>query len=403
MRAFWNERNPPSFEECNLICDNNENFTRKKHELNNGMIAYTFDYRLASLGDFKQPIKDSSLNGYELRGLTFIGNKEKEMYQSFLSLHKFFNVNQTEGYMFDDLKDLKIKHIQEKADGSLIRFICDVTDFVKGDEPELIAKTKGNFDPDCQQLKLANTVFNSNPQLKELVTKSLYHGIALFFEIVSPFNRIVVMYPQTELRLIAARDELTGEVLDIYDHELINQYSVTKTPKIECYSSLSDLMQAAETTEDVEGWVVTFENGMMAKVKTEWYKRLHHFITDLSGKENYLIENILNEQLDDIMSFVPQDAIELREFVENVNKLTVDKFNNILNIVTETMYNCSKKELALRERNNPYFHLIMNMAANIEKNGGVFFNDDYAYEIVKKYIIKNTSKLEDARKFIYES
>ena len=119
-------------------------------------------------------------------------------------------------WMYDDIKDLEVIRVANKDDGSCIRFLV-----LNG---ELVAKTKFSFE--APQCAMAMEVVNSNTKLKAFILKTLELGLAALFEIVSPFNKVVLSYSETSLKLLQLRVEETGEYLDIYNHPLVAEYGV---------------------------------------------------------------------------------------------------------------------------------------------------------------------------------
>jgi len=53
-----------------------------------------FNYRLAQYSDF------ASNSAFEMRGLTFVFNEDGSLFNRYLLLHKFFNLNQVEETQF---------------------------------------------------------------------------------------------------------------------------------------------------------------------------------------------------------------------------------------------------------------------------------------------------------------
>ena len=142
-----------TLKQAQVIVDHNDSFLTKIEEVN-GFKVQQFSYRLASFGDFNSPVPDSDLKGFELRGVSFL-----EDGQRFLMLNKFFNLNETEGWLLDQVKDKKIIRIQDKLDGSMIRFIRLPDGSVK-------AKTKyAFFSP---QAEMADSIYKNNSAIRDI-------------------------------------------------------------------------------------------------------------------------------------------------------------------------------------------------------------------------------------------
>lgn len=127
------------------------------------------------------------------------------------------SVNPEMSWMASDLKKNGIVRVANKEDGSAIRFLM-----LGG---ELVAKTKFSFE--SPQTVLAMQVVAQKPALRGFILKSLEQNLAAIFEIVSPFNQVVLNYKTTELRLLQLRDEATGEYQDIYNHPLVQEFNIT--------------------------------------------------------------------------------------------------------------------------------------------------------------------------------
>lgn len=445
-----------TYEDVKLICEKNESFKMKHQRFGDTLVAQA-TYFLASAGDFFDAHKDGSMvRATELRGITFVKEGEGE-WKRYLFLDKFFNVNQTNGtdvtwmdlkingiskkvninqlyatsdgrtyraidlkvgmtvgefdrgnetvgtlftietlekkvlapehrensWMYDDLKDLEIVRVANKEDGSCIRFLI-----LNG---ELVAKTK--FSLEAEQTVMAMEVVNADPKLKAFILKTLELGLAALFEIVSPFNKVVLSYSNTSLKLLQLRDENTGEYLDIYTHPLVAEYGVVTAVREPLYT-LDEMFELAATTEDKEGWVVTFANGKMAKIKTDFYMAIHGLLTD-GLKENLLVSKILNEEIDDLLAFLPVDAVAERDFINELTSVVVCHVNSIATEAFELFnkgYNGDRKEFAIKFRHHPLFSL---MTTLFKEN-----NYESIEKAVVKRVIHDCRKLEMAKAYV---
>ena len=145
--------------------------------------------------------------------------------------------NKENSWMYDDVKDLEIVRVADKEDGSAIRFLL-LND-------TLVAKTK--FSLEADQTKLAMSIVDSDQNLKNFIIKSLELGLVALFEIVSPFNKVVLSYKETSLRLLQLRVESTGEYLDIYNNDLVKEFNIS-TAKQESLNLIERV--AKKFTED---------------------------------------------------------------------------------------------------------------------------------------------------------
>lgn len=310
-------------------------------------------------------IKRRNINYLELRGLTFIFNKDGSLFKRYLLMEKFFNINENESTLLDDLKKLKIKSVYEKEDGSVISF-------VKLPNNKIVAKSKASFD--SYQAEKANLIYNKEESIKLFVNKMLESDIVPIFEYVSPANKVVINYSLDELILLRLRDNKTGEYLEI--DNISKEYGI-KVPKKFNYS-LDELEKLSESVEGKEGWVIEFDNGLKAKKKTHWYFNLHHLYSEDLNKENYLVEKIINEEIDDVLSIL--DNSEYHNFIR-------EKVNNITNLISKYIDYKSKKVNDL--------YSIFNTMNNVKKFVDKYLNlDEFSY-VMNLVKLEKLSKISD--------
>lgn len=106
------------------------------------------------------------------------------------------------------------------------------------------------------------------------------------FEIISPSSTYVVDYEGWDgLILIGLVDKETG-LTTPYSEVGIEGFRLNlRTPTLYPLFSLEALFEtAATTTENIEGWVLRYANGLMVKVKTDQYKAVFRAMMGLSDK-----------------------------------------------------------------------------------------------------------------------
>jgi T4 RnlA family RNA ligase len=372
----------PTYEECQEIVKVNECFFEKIVEVD-GFKVSIFNYRLAEYKDFVSPIENKPTKAFELRGLTFIHTEDGAL--RYLMLHKFFNLNQVENYQFHEVKDFPIVRIQDKADGSMIRFIR----FPNG---KIIAKTKGEFSN--TQAEMAQDIYNNNPNLQNFVKESLDQGLVAIFELVSPFNQIVLSYEKSNLILLQLREESTGIYLNIYDNELVQKHRVKTVAKEETIESLEKYVEAALTLENIEGWVVTLSNGQMMKVKTKWYCDRHGLLTSDLVRECKIVELILTEKMDDALAMINENdprrnyAHQIREVLLHYFK---EKEAEVESLVKN--YTGDRKAWALKNEGKPFFGIAARLLGKSDYQ-------ELIYLALKKLVLANTYRLMEARDFL---
>jgi hypothetical protein len=125
------------------------------------------------------------------------------------------------------------------------------------------------------------------------------------FELCTPYNRIVVAYPENRITLLGCRDLLSGNEIDIKALSLPKEI-----PLIEEYpvpSSTEKLIEwvASRSPMEHEGVVVRDSKFNRVKIKSPQYLALHRVSGSLSNSERNCLELILNEQDDDYASALP--------------------------------------------------------------------------------------------------
>ena len=288
---------------------NNKNFWESQYIIDGYKVA-TFNYFICGWDDFENPLPNKpEVNAFDMRGTTFIFNKDGSLWKRFFMLSKFFNLNQVDSTQYDKVKNKEIKNISTKEDGSLVAFMS----LPNG---KIFSKTIGSFI--SEQSKYAYTSLYKDEEHVIWVKNLLSRGLTPLFEYVSWDNRIVLKYSFPELRFIGVRDNHNGRFFPGSSKIKINIPSSVYVISNEIFT-LDELIEKAKTEENKEGWVVLFKDEQMIKLKTAWYFRLHGLRTENVFREDYVIQNYLLETLDDIMSQLDsKEDVDAFKFVEKV-------------------------------------------------------------------------------------
>jgi T4 RnlA family RNA ligase len=375
----------PTYQECREICDANDNFTffETKHCIDGYKISI-FSYRLAMPTIFTNPIASKpEIKAHEMRGLTFVWNEDGSLYQRYLLMDKFFNLNQSECSAYSLLKDEKIKEITYKEDGSILSFI-------KLPNGRIIAKTKASFEAD--QAIRAQALYEGNTSINIFVNYCLNNNIVPIFEFVSPMNRIVLRYDKTDLVIIKLRDNLTGKYISINDlpKSVVDGNTLVKTFD---NLSLDDLITKCEVDKDYEGYVVTFESGKMIKLKLLDYIALHNLHTEDLHREDAIISLIIEEKIDDILAQLVEGderRVMILELIDLVNHHIMRECHEIKALYEK--FDGNRKDFALTYRKDVHFASVMRI---LNQNMEIV-------DIVKAKVLHDTFYLMNARKWIEE-
>ncbi len=407
----------PTYEQALELCSVPDSpFYESKMEVN-GYPVSVFNYRLAQYKDFANPIPEKpELKGYEMRGLTFVFDKDGSLFNRYVLLEKFFNLNQVPESLYSVVKNYKIKFINNKEDGS-------IASFIKLPNGKIIGKSKMGFDN--EQADGINRVYKTNKEVKSLVDWCLNNDIVPIFEYVAPNNRIVLRYPSEELILLRLRDNKTGKHIDIRNH-LDKVGSIRVAPFEDDVRDLDHLVELTATQVDKEGSIVTCEdeNGrdFFFKLKTPWYCERHGLLTEDLYREHIIIGYILDDKIDDILGQVPEDEKEAHERINKiisiVKRTISDKVSEIEKAYEQFVKSgITKKDYAIKNRvDNPNFGFVMNMvkATELRKLSkeeilDIYDNiEDYElalqrcepYEMAKVWLRDQTKRLAIAREWL---
>ncbi len=375
----------PTYEECRAICDKYDNFQfYEKISFIDGYKVSTFNYRLVDYNDFSNPLGDNTTRAFEMRGICYVFNLDGTLFKRFLLMEKFFNLNQVENTQLSNIINIPIKDIYDKCDGSVINFI----ELPNG---KILAKSKLCVDNE-QAIKATNIYLNS-PNIKKMVEYFMGKDIMPIMEYVSPTNRVVLKYKETKLILLRLRDLKTG---NYYDLDMYPDLNNIETAQKETNTSWEKLISLSETIKDKEGWVITLESGMMVKLKTKYYFDLHHLTTESIHREDFLIEKVIDDEIDDIISKIELSDIEILAIIDNVVKVTTNYLHNATKKVEylldefENTYNSSRKDFVLNYgKKDKYFGYVMSVISGNEPL--LVITED-----LKKY----TYRLSNAKDFI---
>jgi T4 RnlA family RNA ligase len=381
----------PTREECQEIVKNSEAFYVTETEVE-GYKVELYDYRLASISDF------TDNNAFELRGLCFVQN-ENGVWERNLLMNKFFNYSQTTGWMPEDLDNKKIVRVQDKLDGSVISA-------VKFPNGKVRMKSKMSFT--SEQAQMAQKLYDTNENIKNFVNEMLNSNIVPVMELIGYENQIVVNYDMSsELRVIQLRSNIDGTYYDRYQmNSIVVPYDINFADEFpDSYCNLEDLLARKEIDEsDIEGWIITFEDGQMAKIKTNKYLQLHGLIGPDAFRENLLVQTILDDNIDDVISQLAEgpkkeSVISLSEKVQHDFNHQVIEYKKLrgeyFNVFEEDRKKFALKYSPAGSKPHYLFGFVMK-----NLHGKLQDVEKIAEKVAKEYILKRCSSLGDAKKYI---
>ena len=269
-----------------------------------------FKYNQIS-SDFTNPIVQ------EARGIIFRkGQWENPVCWAF---NKFFNFGEEPAAELD----WSTAFVSEKVDGSLIK--------VWFDEGHWHVSTNGTIDAfkaELGDIRMPNfgTYFNNTICDKyyryfEDFTDNLFTDLTYMFELVGPYNRVVVPYEEPDIYFLGARNKYTGEEFNcsavVASALGMGRF---KRPAQYSLSSLSDCIKAAELKSwDDEGFVVCDAQFNKVKIKSPAYVMAHYARNNNVITRKHLLTIILSNEVEEFLCYASDYKEEL-EKVQNLMK-----------------------------------------------------------------------------------
>lgn len=207
--------------------------------------------------------------------------------------------------------------VQEKVDGSLIKFWYDngwhistngTIDAFKANLNDVKYQNFGQLVLDA----IRNAFTDEHEFFNILDSKFTY-----MFELVSPYNRVVIPYQETKLYFLGFRSRWIGEEF-APEHYIFREYFTI--PKRYPLHSLNDVRTAASTLSwDEEGYVVCDANFNRVKIKSPSYVMAHYVRNNNTINVERLVQIILDGEQEEFLIYASDYADELHD-VENTMK-----------------------------------------------------------------------------------
>ena len=205
--------------------------------------------------------------------------------------------------------------VQEKVDGSLIKFWFDngwnistngTIDAFKANINDVKYQNFGQL-----VLDAIRKVFSDEHNFFDILVPEFTY----MFELVSPYNRVVVPYDETKLYFLGFRSRLLGEEF-APEHYVLKEHFII--PKRYPLYSLSDVQKAANALSwDEEGYVVCDANFNRVKIKSPSYVMAHYARNNNVINTERLVQIVLDGEQEEFLIYASDYADELHE-VEDI-------------------------------------------------------------------------------------
>jgi hypothetical protein len=217
--------------------------------------------------------------------------------------------NFSEGYT--DKVDFSTAKIQEKIDGSIIKlfyynnkwniatngmisaFDCDLpsTALFGDDAPQTFG--------DLFTLAITKNAYKEVYHALMGMESALDENKTYIFEVVSPYNKVVISYPHPDIYHLGTRDNVTGL-------ESVEDIGVPH-PQSYSFNSIEDVVANAKNLPyDAEGYVVVDSQYRRCKVKGAMYLSLHHLKGEGNPSEKRLLELVRSNEGEELLSYFPE-------------------------------------------------------------------------------------------------
>lgn len=150
------------------------------------------------------------------------------------------------------------------------------------------------------------------------------------FELVSPYNKVVIDYPETKVYLLSVRNMDSLEELNLNVIEMLADANGIAAPKRYELNNEADYRKLVEEMpEGHEGIVVKDAMGRRVKIKTPLYFQLHKMVNNGHITLEKAIDLIWQNEDGEFLAYFSQ----FTEYFNNV-KFALDSINNAVRAIT---------------------------------------------------------------------
>ena len=145
-------------------------------------------------------------------------------------------------------------------------------------------------------------------------TANLDERLTYMFELVGPYNRVVVPYEEPALYFLGARDKHIGEEYYSCNDLLVQSSGLIKfrTPKLYHLYSLADCIKAADLKSwDDEGFVVCDIHSNRVKIKSPAYVLAHYARNNNVITRKHLVRTILANEVEEFLCYASDYTDEM--------------------------------------------------------------------------------------------
>lgn len=207
-----------------------------------------------------------------------------------------------------------------------------------------------------------------------------------YFELMTPYNRIVVNYKNNDIILLGIRNNLSLQEEDP-SLSFTNDDNFCFLAKEYPFNKFEDIINYINTQSpsEMEGVVVRDKCFNRVKIKSAGYVLAHKMKDHISASPRNCLEAILLEKDDDIITFLPT------EVVNNLLKMK-EKLNDLIknyDVYYQILLNCAN---SLNKNNKKTFALLVTSNAKLLWTSPFFQIFDKKSSSFKEFIENNKNK-----------
>lgn len=220
--------------------------------------------------------------------------------------------------------------VQEKVDGSLIGMFYDngwhictngTIDAFKAELNDVKYPTFGALVEDAMPISWGEWEETADQKCTYM------------FELVSPYNRVVIPYEETKLYFLGMRDMEDGKEWNPEDSDMSYVFEM---PKRYPLHSLEDVQEAANALPwDEEGYVVCDAKFNRVKIKSSAYILAHYARNNGVVNTERLVQIVLDGEQEEFLTYASDYADELKQAEEAMHEIgykALDKLKEIFNM-----------------------------------------------------------------------
>lgn len=250
---------------------------------------------------------------------------------------------------------------QEKIDGSLIKVWFDNGSWHVSTNGNICANNAildktDLFDEDCTYNTFGD-LFAAAKKNAKLNFDTLNKDFTYMFELVSPYNKVVIMYDKIDIYHIGTRNNKTLQELNV-DIGI-------KKPKEFALNSLDACIAASkELPASKEGYVVVDKHFNRIKIKNPSYVALHHIKN--GGDPNLLsfIEVLRKNETAEFLTYFPEFKSRISECESKIAGILTELQNNLNGLIGRTFE--TQKDFALEVKDKRFCAFYFNWWKNPE-------------------------------------